>query len=129
MFGFLEKQFSLLMTSVSFVNYIHFVIYKIVSWKPLQWRNSLLSIYTRHKSELMIVLNHLRICSTKRRKKCPVPNVMQLKNVLFASTGVVEKESLKTILIKSNYYMTSLIKSFKSRKYIQNMNFYLSNSV
>lgn len=54
---------------------------------------------------------------------------MQLKNVLFASTGVVEKESLKTILIKSNYYMTSLIKSFKSRKYIQNMNFYLSNSV
>lgn len=31
----------------------------------------------------------------EKKKKCTVPNVIQLKNVLFASIGVVEKESLK----------------------------------
>lgn len=58
-----------------------------------------------------------------KKKKCPAPNVIQLKNVLFASTGVVQKESFKTILIKPNQCMTSSMKSFKAGKYIQNMQF------
>lgn len=59
----------------------------------------------------------------KRKKKCPLSNVIQLKNVLFAFTGVVEKQSFKTIQIKSNQHMTSLMKSFKGGKYTQNMQF------
>ena len=44
----------------------------------------------------------------KKKKKCPVSNVMQLKkNVLFAFTGVVEKEIFKTTEIKSNQNITS----------------------
>lgn len=35
----------------------------------------------------------------KTKKKFPVPNVMQLKDGLLASTGVGEKESFKTILL------------------------------
>lgn len=56
----------------------------------------------------MIVLNHLRICITKKKKKRPVPNVTQLKNALFASTGVVENFAI--ILNKRNQYVTSLMK-------------------
>lgn len=44
----------------------------------------------------------------KKKKKCPVPNVAQLKNVLFASTEVVENSAI--IVTKCDQYMTSLMK-------------------
>lgn len=61
----------------------------------------------------------------EKKKKCTVPNVIQLKNVLFASIGVVEKESLKKKkkLTKSSQYMTFLMESFTGEKYIQNLLF------